>query len=154
MSFRSHLRSAVLGLATVLSLAVVPATASADTLHGPPRPGGRHNGAIFRRGHSAHRARAARTHRHARHDVRVRVHVHRHGHCRFVDGHYATRRRRVVVPGHHVERVIPARYEIRWRGHRYVHVLVEQRRVVREWVPARVEYRKRRVWVRGRWICS
>ena len=37
-----------------------------------------------------------------------------------------------MIPGHYVERVVPARYAIRWsRGH-YVRVQVEARRVVRD----------------------
>jgi len=62
----------------------------------------------------------------------------------------------VIVPGYHEERVIPARYEVRWqfRGRVYARVLVEPRRIVRDWVPERVEVREKRVWVPGRWTCS
>ena len=134
MSFRSTL------LAAALAMAAVPSTAAADTLHGPPRPG---RTVVVRGAHGHHTHRGRHVHR-----VRVpRVHVHRHGHCRYVEGHYTIKRRRVVVPGHYVERVVPARYEVCWRGGRYVRVEVQSRRVVREWVPARVEIKRKRVWV-------
>ena len=141
MSFKSPL------FAAVLCLAALPVSAAADTLHGPPRPG---------RTVVVRDARHGHHHRYARHFHRFRApraHVHRHGHCRYVEGHYVTRRKRVVIPGHHVERVVPARYAIRWCEGRYVRVCVETRRTVREWVPERVEIRRKRVWVRGRWVC-
>ena len=104
--------------------------------------------------HTARTSRGANARHHTHRSHRHRGHVHRHGHCRFVEGHYAIRRVRVVLPGHYVERVIPARYEVRWNRHRFVKVEVASRRVVREWIPERVEVRRKRVWVRGRWVCS
>jgi hypothetical protein len=85
----------------------------------------------------------------------VRGHVHRHGCCRYVAGHHVTRVHRVVVPGHHVERVVPARFEVHWssRHRAYVRVQVRARQVIRTWVPERVEHRRRRVWIPGRWVC-
>lgn len=86
--------------------------------------------------------------------IAVRGHVHRDC-CRYERGRYETRAVRVVLPGHHVERVIPARFAIRWSPRRcaYVRVLVSPRRVVREWVPERVRVERRRVWVGGGWRC-
>jgi len=157
-----------LALAAALSFGVLSGTASADdTLRGTAHaasPVSRHTSGSGTYRAGTHRSGAYRGHGHTRHAYRPhvrrvpvqRVHAHRHGHCDYVEGHHVVRRVRVVLPGHHVERVIPARYEVRWRGfgHGYVQVLVQARHVVREWVPERVVYRNRRVWVRGRWVCS
>ena len=92
---------------------------------------------------------------HGRRAAPVERHVHRRGCCHYTPGRYVTRVRRVVIPGHHVERVVPARYEVRWDSCKggFVRIRVRSKRVVREWVPSRVEHRRVRVWVPGRWRC-
>ena len=154
-----------LALAALLAVAALPTIASADSLHGErrarrvvvttTRPG--HHGYAHRVHGQRVSVRRTTVHRPpVRHVPVTRVHVHRHEHCNYVAGHHVVRRQRVIVPGYYVERVVPARYELRWRGfgHGSVRVLVERRHTVRDWVPERVEVRRRRVWVRGRWICS
>jgi len=171
-----------LALAAALALAALSTVASADTLHGTDHRGGHiarrviGHGAVHRTVHhpahrtvhgTAHRAghrtrhgavvRTFTTHRGHRYSSPIRpVHVHRHDHCRYLDGHHVVRRRRVVLPGHHVERVVAARYEFRWSRHGqiFVRVLVQPEHIVREWIPERVEFRNKRVWVPGRWVCS
>lgn len=98
--------------------------------------------------HAPRRACVVRAHRGG-------AHVHVRGRCRYTRGHYATRARRVVVPGHHVRRVVPAEYAVRWSRAEgaYVTVCVRPRSTVRVWVPERIEVRRRRVWVPGTWRC-
>ena len=95
-------------------------------------------------------------HRHRGHRPTVVHRVHAHRACRYEAGHWETRVRRVVLPGHYVERVLPERYEVRWDPAccAYVRVLVRPRRIVREWVPERIEEHRERVWVPERWVCS
>ncbi len=87
----------------------------------------------------------------------VRVRAHRHTQrCHYEAGHYEIRIKDVVIPGYWTERRVAARYEVRWDSYRggYLRVLVRPARVIRKWVPRRIEQRRVKRYVAARWSCG
>ena len=157
MSLRKTLIAAVAALGLVAGSALA---GDSDRYRRPLHAPGHHRGHHAARHHAARHHAAAhrpvhRGHGHHRYGHHRRGHVHSHG-CHYVAGHHATRLREVVIPGHYVERELPARFEVRWDRHcgSYVRVLVEDRRIERVWVPRRIDHRRVQVWVPGRWSCG
>jgi hypothetical protein len=127
------MRSLILGLTAVATLAAAPAPAHAGGLHvgfgvWAPAPA----------------------------PAPVVVgHRHHHHRCHYIPGHYETRTVAFEVPGYWRDEYVPAAFrEFRGR-HGLIHrVLVRPATATRVWVPGHTEYRTERFWVPGRYVCG